>query len=199
MYIHESIPLPAPVILIMVSMLPTIIKTVHAQDSTWNDLGTSPERFTIDESIRHISTGFFPLPNPQAFSLSLVSTGGDVYDTGEGIRSRAFHPTTFPFSWHNPFNGGERKIASAFSHGAGKSYPTTNYYEIGLSFRHHLTILPIPYIGVSMQYTEGLLFSNDTTREFLSLGGLRHQLKEVGVVYLEQYGLRSCFGITGAD
>ncbi|MEO5929197.1 MAG: hypothetical protein ABIR47_04640 [Candidatus Kapaibacterium sp.] len=165
-------------------------------DTTWDDLGLDPKGFTFDdETIGHVSRGWFP----QAYAgYTLMYSGpfGDTFDAATDIRPRAFSPTTAPFSWHNPYEGDERKIYQPNKdEEEDDGYPSTSYDDYSLQFLYNLPMPAVIRLGAGLQVTEGMLFSLDNSRHYLSLGGSRQPLKEVGVAYLKQYSLAGTVGL----
>jgi hypothetical protein len=165
------------------------------QDSLWRDLGLDTTGFDITKSdlFTHYSHGWFPQAG-KAQTLSLTSTFiyADVFDVAHQIRSRAFVPTTAPFDRRSPFDGDERTILKPNSdEEADDGYPFTEFAEFGLSYTYNLPMPAVLRADASLQISDGILFSNDTTRSYLTLSGLKRPLKEVGVIALSQYAL-SC-------
>lgn len=169
------------------------------EDSTWNGLDTlNPEDFSFgSDLIGHYSHGWFPQAQT-ASSLSFASTAffADVYDVANNVRPSSFRATTAPFSWHNPFGGGERKILQPNTDKEEEDgYPTTSYEEYMLRYTYNL---PMPLIlrgSAGLRVTDGMLFSNDTTREYLGLNGIPQPLKEIGVAWLKEYALTGSVGV----
>ena len=174
------------------------LATAAAQeaDSTWDDLGLDPEGFKFDEeTFGHVSSGWFPQPYT-AYTLSYSGPFGDTYDYATDIRPRGFRPTTAPFSWHNPFDGDERAILQPNSdEEEDDGYPTTGYDDYTLTFLYNLPLPAILRFSGALQVSEGMLFSNDMSRKYLGLSGVRQPLKEVGVAYLKQYSIAGSAGI----
>jgi hypothetical protein len=178
----------------------SVLCTAHAQepDSTWDDLGLDPEGFEFESDlIGHYSHGWFPQPySASSLSIGLNVFWSDVFDRATNIRPSGFHPTTDAFSWHDPFIGNEQEIMQA-----GKNeeedddYPETGYSEYLLSYLYNLPMPAILRGDLWLRNSDGLLFSNDTTRSYLSLSGQKHALKEVGVAHLSEYVLGGSFGL----
>lgn len=177
-----------------------IADTTWNADSAWAELGLDEEGFQFDDEVfGHVSTGWLPTPY---FSWSLSYTTdafySDTYDRGVDIRSKSFRPATNPFGWRDPYQSSdEREIMEPYKdEEADDGYPETNYDEHRLTF--HLSP-PIPLIlraSAGLTITEGLLYSNDTTRSYLSLAGVIKDLREVGVVYLREYAIAGDIGVT---
>jgi hypothetical protein len=165
-------------------------------DSTWDDLGLDPEGFKYDEeTFGHVSTGWFPQPYT-AYTLSYSGPFGDTYDFANNIRPQGLRPTTAPFSWHNPFDGDERKILQPNSdEEEDDGYPATSYDDYTLTFLYNLPLPAVLRFSGAVQVSQGMLFSNDTSRSYLGLSGVRQPLKEVGVAYLNQYSIAGSAGI----
>ncbi len=168
-------------------------------DSAWKALGLDPEGFKYDDDVfGHVSTGWFPQP---FFSWSLTySTDAfysDTYDRAMNLRSSSLQPTAFPFTWCDPYeDSDERKIMKPNSDKEeDDGHPSTSYNE------HMLTFIlqpPIPLmlrLGAGFHWTEGLLYSNDTTRAYLSLAGVKRNFREEGVVYLKEVLLSGYAGL----
>jgi hypothetical protein len=169
-------------------------------DSTWNGLDTlNPEDFRFDSDlIGHYSHGWFPAAQ-RGMSLSFQSTlfYADVYDAANGIRPSSFRSTTAPFGWRNPYGSGEQKILQPNSDKESEDgYPATSYEEYIARFTYNLPMPAVLRFGAGLTVTQGLLFSNDTTRSYLGLNGAMQPLKEVGVAYLSEYLLTGSAGVT---
>jgi len=167
-------------------------------DSTWDDLGLDPEGFKLDEDIiGHVSAGWFP----QAYSGYTLSFTGklfyaDVHDRAEGIRPRGLRTTTEPFTWRNPFDSDERDILQPNSEEEeDDGYPTTDHEEYLLTFLYNLPMPAIIRLQGGLEITEGMLFSEDTSRAYLTLGGAAQPFKEVGVAYLKQHSINGSAGL----
>ncbi len=168
-------------------------------DDTWNGLDTlNPEDYSFESDlIGHYSHGWFPQANTGR-SLSISSTGlfSDVYDVAHGIRPRSFVPTTAPFDGHDPYDGGERTILKTNSdEEADEGYPTTSYTEYMLRYTYNLPMPAVLRASAGLRITDGILFSDDTTRSYLGLNGAPQPLKEVGVAHLKEYLLAGSIGV----
>ncbi|MBS1913302.1 MAG: hypothetical protein JST22_15040 [Bacteroidetes bacterium] len=195
--------MPGAITLLLVCIgLAACATCAHAQDeadSTWDDYGANPERFKLDDDIfGHVSTGWFP----QAYTGYTLEYGGtfflaDAYDVAPNIRSRAFAPTTEPFTQANPFtSSSERKILKPNSQDEeSDGYPATDYSEYMLTFLYNLPMPAVVRLQSGLQVSEGMLFSNDTSRSFLTIGGAMQPFKEVGVIHLKQYSLLGSIGL----
>ena len=166
-------------------------------EQAWRELeGLDPNDIDFRETVGRISRGWFP----RAHAASSLSYFGemfyaDVHDRGTEIRSTALVPTTASYGWHNPFDGDEREILEPNSDDEeDDGYPVTDYTEYGISYTYSLPMPLIARLGASLQITEGMLFAEDTTRDFLAISGLRRPVKEVGVVYLKNYSLTAAGG-----
>lgn len=179
-----------------------MVTPTHAQDdgvdSTWDDLGLDPDGFKLDEDIiGHVSAGWFPQPY-SAYTLSFTGKlfYADVHDRADGVRPRSFRPTSEPFTWHNPFDDDEREIFQPNSDEEEEDgYPTTSHDEYLLTFLYNLPMPAIMRVQGGLEITEGMLFSNDTSRAYLTLGGAAQPFKEVGVAHLKQYSINGSAGL----
>lgn len=196
----RAVPLVALLLLAAaVCMAPLQLRAQDDIDSTWDAYGENPEAFVLDDDIfGHVSTGWFPQPYV-GYTLSYGGTFlfADVFDRAPDIRSRSFMPTTVPFSDRDPFDRSkEREILQPNSdEEEDDGYPTTDYSEYSLQF---LFNLPFPLVlrgSAGLQVTEGLLFSDDRSRSYLTIGGAKQQFKEVGVVHLKQYSIAGTGGL----
>lgn len=169
------------------------------QDSLWRDLGLDTAGFEFGESdlFDHYSHGWFPQAGAaQTLLLTSMFLYADEFDVAHNIRSRAFVPTTAPFDRRNPFEGDERTILKSNSdEEADDGYPVTDFAEFGLSYTYNLPMPAVLRADASLQIVDGLIYSNDTTRSYLTLSGLKRPLKEVGVITLEQYALSGKIGL----
>lgn len=175
----------------------------------WTLDSLNADDFDFDtEQIFHLSRGWFPTPF-KAVSLSLTATFpyADVFDRAANLRTRAFRPTTAPFDWHNPYNGSilsdilglenkERKILKPDSDDpTDEGYPVTAYEEYGLRFLYHLPVPAVLRADASYRHSGGMLFSEDTSRSYLSLDGVPRSFREIGVVYQNQHGVSGAVGL----
>jgi hypothetical protein len=167
-------------------------------DTTWDDLGLDPEGFKLDDDIfGHVSTGWFPQPYTAfTFSVSGPFFYQDVWDHAPGIRPRGFRPTTEPFSDSNPYDSDEREILQPNSEEEeDDGYPTTEFQDYSVNFLYNLPFPMVLRANAGVQISDGLLFSNDNSRSYLTIGGAKQQFKEVGVAHLKQYSLVGTGGI----
>lgn len=160
------------------------------------------------EDIYHKSTGWLPTPYTAA-SISLYSgfIYNDTYDRATGLRTNAFRPTTEPFDWHDPYNCSgigqffgfdckEKQILRSDSdEPLDDGYPGTSYGEYGLRFLYHLPFPAIIRAEGAYRQSNGLLFSEDTSRAYLSLDGLPRSFREIGVVYRQSEGIAGMIGL----
>lgn len=196
-HLHSARPLAA--LLILLAFL-GIAGSAGAQeiDSTWDDLGLDPEGFKYDEDvIGQVSSGWFPQPYT---GYTLSYTGplfySDVFDRASNLRSHSLRPTTEPFTWHNPYDDDEREIYQPYKdEEEDDGYPATGYDEYLLTFLWNLRMPVILRASAGLQVTEGMLFSSDTSRSYLTLRGVAQPFKEVGVVYLKQHSIVGSAGI----
>lgn len=168
------------------------------EDWTLDSLNADDFEFDT-EQIFHLSRGWFPTPF-KGVSLAFSGTFpyADVFDRATNLRTRAFKPTTAPFDWHNPYNGSlfgeivgfenkERKILKPNSDDpVDEGYPSTGYGEYGLRFLYHLPFPAVLRAEANYRYSSGMLFSEDTSRSYLSLDGVPRSFREIGVLYHEQ-------------
>ncbi len=169
-------------------------------DSAWAELGLDEEGFKFDEEVfGHVSTGWFPTPY-LSWSLSYTTDAfySDTYDRAMDLRSASLRPTTNPFGWCDPYqDSDERKIMQPYKDEENDDgYPVTNYDEHRLTFHFNPPVPLILRASAGLTITEGMLFSNDTTRSYLSLAGVVRDLREVSVVYLREYAIAGDIGVT---
>jgi len=174
--------------------------TTWNADSAWAELGLDPDGFQFDDEVfGHVSTGWFPIPF-LAWSLSYTTDAfySDTYDQAMSLRSASLRPTTYPFSWRDPYqDADEREIMRPYKdEEEDDGYPVTNYDEHRMTFSFSAPVPLLLRASAGLTITEGLLFSNDTTRSYLSLAGVVRNLREVGVVYLKEYAIAGDIGLT---
>ncbi|MCC7439421.1 MAG: hypothetical protein IT211_13095 [Armatimonadetes bacterium] len=173
------------------------------QDSLWKSIGLDSEgpdmNDLVDDLIKHYSHGWFP----QAFaarslSFTALFPYADVYDHANDIRSSGFVPTTAPFNHGDPYSSGEREIQQPNQNKEIEDavYPVTNFSEYGFSFTLNLPMPAILRADAALQIADGVLFSNDTTRSYLTLAGNKGSLKEVNTLFLNQYAVAGKIGIS---
>jgi hypothetical protein len=189
------------------------------EDDSWNEDWTldslDPDDFAFDseEQIYHLSRGWFPTPN-RGSSLSLTTEFlyVDVHDRATDLRSSAIVPTTEPFTWHNPYRCGffsylidnlmggggctERTIR-AVSDGEelDELYPESGFDEFGLRFVHNFRFpVMLRAEGYYRQF-KGILFSEDTSRAYLSFDGAPRSFREIGVLTHTQYSVAGSIGL----
>ena len=167
-------------------------------DTTWDDLGLDPEGFKYDEEVLgQVSAGWFP----KAYTGSTLSLSGplfyqDLFDRARDIRPGGFVPTTSPFTHRNPFDDNEREILQRNSKEEEEDgYPASSLADYSLTYLYNLPMPAILRVNAGLQITQGILFSEDTSRNYLSIGGAKQPLKEVGVAYLKQYSIAGSAGI----
>lgn len=179
---------------------------LHAQDeeentwsdTTWDDLGLDPEGFKYDEEVfGEVSAGWFPKPyTGSTLSISAPLFYQDVFDRANDIRPGGFVPTTSPFTHRNPFEDDEREILQRNSEEEeDDGYPASSFQDYSLTYLYNLPMPAILRLNAGLQISQGMLFSEDTSRNYLSIGGAKQPLKEVGVAYLKQYSIVGSAGI----
>lgn len=191
-----------PRLLALTMLLVGMTSAARAQDpadTTWDDLGLDPEGFKLDEDIfGHVSTGWFPQPYVgYTLSLSTAAFYADVYDRANGIRPNGLVRTTEPFGHHDPYeSNSDREILQPNSDKEeDDGYPGTDFGEYQLQFLFNLP-LPLVLRGTAgLQITEGLLFAGDTSRSYLSIGGVPQPFQEVSTAYLKQYMVGGSAGV----
>lgn len=185
----------------------TEIEDDWGEDWTLDSLNA--EDFEFDtEQIFHLSRGWFPTPFKAAsIALTGIFPYADVFDRASGLRTRAFEPTTAPFDWHNPYNGSaigeflgfenkERRILRPNEdEPVEDGYPRTLFGEFGLQFLYHLPVPAILRANGAYRFADGLLFSEDTSRSYLSLDGVPRSFREIGVIYHEQHIVSGTVGL----
>lgn len=178
------------------------VVTVHAQTDELPSLDDiNPDEFEVESDMAaSYSIGWFPRPHT-GFSLSLLLGGGDVWDKAVGVRPAAFVPTTFAFTHRNPYDdSAQRTIIKPFaktddSESEEDEYPSTNYNEYSLLFTANLPFPAVLRAGAGLLVTDGVLFSSDKTRRFLTYSGARQSFHEVGVVHREEWLLKGSIGL----
>ncbi len=207
--------------LCLLSLAGTLRAQPGDEDEDWNEDWTldslDPEDFDFDtEQIYHLSRGWFPTPTRGgSLSLSANVLYADVHDRTSGLRTEALKPTTAPFDRHDPyacgffdyfldegltggFFGGceERTIRKANSDEAtDERFPRSGFFEIGLRFLYHLPFPAVLRAEGAYRSVQGVIFSEDTSRSYLSLEGLPRSFREIGVVHHQQYGVSGAVGL----
>lgn len=176
-----------------------------------------PEDFDFESGIiPRTSTGWFPTPSPGA-SISLY--GPFIYsqnfDRADGLTSDFVVPTAEPFTDVDPYDCGffeylfddagigdyvggcsERRILLPGSDETTEDgYPIRGFGDVGLRFNYHL---PLPLmLRASARYrrVEGLLFSEDTSRAYLSYDGSLRPFREIGVLAYDQHAISGSVGL----
>lgn len=165
----------------------------------WTLDSLNVEDFDFDaEQVYAYSSGWFPTPF-NAASLSVFSGAfyNDVHDRATDLRTAAFVPTTEPFGWRDPYNCSavgkffgfecrEKQILNKKGEPVEEGYPRTNYSEIGLRFLYHLPFPAILRAEGAYRISDGLLYSEDTSRAYLSLDGVPRSFREIGVLFHHQ-------------
>ena len=167
------------------------------EDWTLDSLNIEDFDFQGDDVYRY-SKGWFPTPY-EAASLSFFSgINNDLHDRATNLRSRAFEPTVSPFDWHDPYNCSgvgeffgfdckEKQILKDDSDEPVEGgYPRRNYSEIGLRFLYHLPVPAILRAEAAYRVSNGLLYSEDTTRAYLPHDGVPRSFREIGVLFHHQ-------------
>ena len=212
-------------LLFAASFLLLFAGNLHAQpgpgDDDWNEDWTldslDPDDFDFDtEQIYHLSRGWFPTPSKGAsLSLSKDVFYSDVHDRTTGLRTAALKSTTEPFDWHNPYacglfdyffdeglTGGlfggceERTILKVNSDEAtDERYPRSSFSEWGLRFLYHLPFPAVLRAEGAYRSVQGMIFSEDTSRSYLSLEGVPRSFREITAVHHSQHVLSGAIGL----
>ena len=166
--------------------------------------------------IIHISRGVLPTPSPGA-SIEIVAPFlyNGVHDRATDLRTTAFVPTTEPFGWHDPYNCGffeyliddlalseyfggcqEREILKSNSNEPVEDgYPQRGFAEVGLRLSYHLPFPAIIQADGRYRHATGLLFSEDTSRAYLSYDGAMVPFREISVYTYDSYSLSGAVGL----
>lgn len=175
---------------------------VWAQTDELPDLDAiDPDTFTVEsDMLGAYSTGWFPQPH-RAYTLNFMIVNGNVWDQAWGLRSSALVPTAFSYAHHNPYgDSDQREIIKPFatiddSDSEEDDYPETDYDEYSLCFTANLPFPAVLRAEAGLLVTDGLLFSSDRTRSFLSYSGVRQNFHEVQVAHREEWLLKGGVGI----
>lgn len=168
----------------------TYAQETDPQDSIWREIEKEMKDFKLEEDFfEHYSHGWFP----SCYRASTLTYGGtsfftDVYDKANFIQSTSFVPTVSGFCGKNPFIGSEQEIKEQNNNNDSEDgYPVTSNNEYKLSFTLN-TPLPLQLrFDAGVRNSEGMLFANDTSRSFVNLSGVKQNIKEVSVLYLNEY------------
>ena len=177
------------------------------EDWTLDSLNMEDFDFNVDQ-IYTYSRGWFPTPY-QASSISFFGDFiySDVHDRATGLRSSALVPTTEPFDWHDPYNCSglgkffgfdcrEKQILAKNSdEPLEDGYPRTYLTELGLRFLYHLPFPAILRAEAMYRGSEGLLYSEDTSRSYLSFDGSPRPFREISVLYHNQDAVAGSIGL----
>jgi len=203
---------------ILVSILSIPVHPVHGQppddeEYPWEDWtldSLDEEDFeAIDQEnageVIHISTGVLPTPSPGAsIEVYFPFVYNDVFSRASGLRSSWVAPTTEPFEWRDPydcpfieFDGcNEKKIMERGSSDEVKDgYPESEFSEFGLRLSYHLPVPGVVNVSGAYRHAVGLLYSEDTSRAYLSYDGLMRPFREIGVLHYKHYSVSGSVGL----
>lgn len=168
--------------------------TLNLEELDLSELEEMDIESDLEEMIK-FSKGYFPSALGWNLNLDFFYAPGDNYDVADDIEPYGFVKTAFPYSGSNPLKPKGRTIMKENEKDLEEDrYPMTSFESLGL--RLQLT-LPLPLIfnfGFSLDFSDGLLFSLDKTKQFLSRDGELKDLKEAGIVYHEELLLSSRMG-----
>lgn len=173
------------------------IAVLSAQDDQLPDLEhLDPDTFEVEDDLTlYQSAGWFPRPYA-GFAFTFLWESGDIWDRASGIRSASFVPTKFAFSHRNPYGDSEeRDIRESFSDDNDDGYPSTGFSGYSLALTANLPLPAVLRLETGLLVTDGILFSSDRTRSFLTYNGSRRGFHEVGVVHLEEWLLKGSVGL----
>ncbi|MCX6155241.1 MAG: hypothetical protein NT007_13890 [Candidatus Kapabacteria bacterium] len=160
-----------------------------SRDSVWklDDLNPTDSVFDKKPSY-YASLGWFPSPIPDIYFWNGSINMGDVYDITNGLRSKAFTPTKFPFTGNTNLSKDDRKIKKALSKSFESNYPVTKFYEF--EFSHNQSASKFIFkTAASIGVLTSILFSEDNTKAYLGYDGLKKSFKEVSIIEThELYG-----------
>ena len=171
-------------------------QTGTVSDSAWNLYDLPPLDSVVEPNqIFKESHGWFPMPVSKikywSFSYGL---GGD-FDVASGIRSKAFAETKFPFTGTNNLESDELKIKKASSKDYEKKRPGTGYLDFRLTNIQSTGTILLLLGDLSIGYIDGMLFSEDKTRHYLSASGAKVPFKEVAIVAIDEWFLNGSIGV----
>lgn len=153
----------------------------------FDDMDETDENYSYD--YRH---GWFPQPLENMVIVSGAFILGDTQDFAKNIASNSFALAEKPFSSDIPASSREREIMFANKNESDTSgFPQTSYISFGLGV--HFTSGKAPGIGfftMGIDFCNGLLFSKDESKEYLSYLGYKKRFKELGVMHLSEKVLK---------
>ncbi len=166
--------------------------------------------------IVHVSRGVLPKPSPGAsIELVLPLPFSNVHDRATGLRSPAVRETSEPFDWHDPYNCGffdyfiddlglgeffggcqERTILQKNSdEPVEDGYPLRDFSEFGLRLSYNLPFPTIVQADLRYRKTSSMLFSEDTSRAYLSYDGAMVPFREIGVLNYTSHNISGGVGL----
>lgn len=149
-----------------------------------------------DDFVKHNSSGLFPQPFHGSYIGLSSSLFGDIWDQSRGFMSRSFVPTKFPFTGSNPFrNSDERSIYKPNSKDEFEGdYPATSFSQYNVWLIYNTPYHVVFRSSLSYSVANGVLFSEDNTRSFLTLSGFKRGFREIGVIHVKDYSLGGTLG-----
>ena len=167
-------------------------------------------------AIVHLSRGILPKPSPGA-SIEVVVPllYQNVHDRATGLRTPALVETTEPFDWHDPYECGffdylsddlgtsdlfggceERTILQKNSNEPVEDgYPFRELGEIGLRLSYNLPFPMIAQADLRYRKVSSLLFSEDTSRAYLSYDEVMIPFREIGVAHYSSHNVSGAVGV----
>ena len=143
------------------------------------------------------SHGWFPQPFERFSSVSFFTILGDINDHADNINPDGMQLTAKPYSSYCPASSREREIMFPNKVQADTGgYPQTVNAILGLSIRHNLNMMPAFFnFDIGVELNNGILFSEDNSRAYLSYAGNKVHFKELGIIHLHEALLHTALGL----
>lgn len=162
----------------------------------------------IDDGINevvHYSKGILPTPSPGAsFELVFPLFYNNVFDRAEGVRSAFAARTAEPFGDDDPYNCpfrlfGDCEERTILERGGSREadggYPEREFAEFGLRLSYHLPLPAVLQVALAYRHAGGILYSEDTSRAYLSYDGSIRSFREIGQLHYETWGVSGSVGL----
>ncbi|MBI5325353.1 MAG: hypothetical protein HZB41_08810 [Ignavibacteriae bacterium] len=161
----------------------------QTRDTTLNFDDLNPDEFTYTPDFElKASYGWFPVPVDNYFNIALEYMSGDISDLASEINPGSFVKTKFPYSGNNPLSDDEREIKQSYKNIEvdDEEYPETDFLSIGFHALFNTKFPLILRLHTVLSFSEGMLFSLDETKSYLTYLGSKSQFKEASIIYHDE-------------
>lgn len=161
--------------------------------------GTPDDSITGSDFLRYLSTGWFPRPYDAVGFYIGSAANFYQHSSAAGIVTAGTRPIAGRWSADDPFRSGENAIKKPWSDDdADDDFPSLGYSApIMARVQWNVPLLSaIVRFDAMYEMSRERLYSLDTSRKYLSLGGTPTPFREVSVLFNNEHFLGARLGVT---